>query len=79
MIGIASWDKDEDWKKAVDEDGLPWINVNSAEKVKGQDNVSETYVINSVPTSFLINTEGIIVYRGHPAYIEQQLENYVGK
>lgn len=79
VIGIASWDKDEDWKKAVDEDDLPWINVNSAEKVKGQDNVSETYVINSVPTSFLINTEGIIVYRGHPAYIEQQLENYVGK
>lgn len=77
VIGIASWDKDEDWKKAVDEDGLPWINVNSAEKVKGQDNVSETYVINSVPTSFLINPEGVIVYRGHPAYMGQQLENRI--
>lgn len=79
VIGIASWDKDQDWRKAVEEDGLPWINVNSGEKIKGQDNVSETYVINSVPTSFLVNPEGIIVYRGHPVYMEQQLKNYVGK
>ena len=74
VVGVASWDADADWRKAVAEDGLPWTNVNSNEKVGGQDNVSQTYAIHSVPTTLLIDPEGKIVYRGHPSAIEGSLK-----
>lgn len=75
VIGVAAWDADADWRKAIEEDGLPWTNVNSGEKMKGQDNVSETYAITSIPTTLLIDPDGKIVYRGHPSEIGDALKN----
>lgn len=74
MIGVAVWDEDAAWRAAVAEDGLPWINVNAGEKVKGQDNVGEMYAVTSVPTTLLVDPDGKIVYRGHPMKIDEALE-----
>ncbi|HIT98426.1 MAG TPA: AhpC/TSA family protein [Candidatus Merdimorpha stercoravium] len=73
VVGVAVWDQQDDWRRAVAEDALPWANVNAGEKVKGQDNVGDTYAIRSVPTTLLLDPEGKIVYRGHPAEIEAAL------
>lgn len=73
VVGVAVWDQQDDWRRAVAEDALPWANVNAGEKIKGQDNVGDTYAIRSVPTTLLLDPEGKIVYRGHPAEIEVAL------
>ena len=74
MVGVAVWDQQDDWRRAVAEDALLWANVNAGEKIKGQDNVGDTYAIRSVPTTLLLDPEGKIVYRGHPAEIEAALQ-----
>lgn len=73
VIGVAVWDEDEPWRAAVAEDALPWVNVRDAQPAKGQDEVSQVYAVNAVPTTLLIDPDGKIVYRGHPMQIDETL------
>ncbi|MCU4177135.1 redoxin domain-containing protein [Carboxylicivirga sp. N1Y90] len=45
------------WQKAVKEDGLVWTNVISDEAT----NVPAKYAIQSIPTTFLLDKEGVII------------------
>jgi peroxiredoxin len=58
IVGI-SVDKDEVlWKKAIEDDHLPWINVSS---LSGWDSISEIYGVKAIPQNFLLDTNGIII------------------
>ena len=73
VIGIACWDREDAWKKAIEDDKLPWIQLNASEKIEGQEDVIKTFVITGVPTSILVDPEGKIVYRGHPSELHEKL------
>lgn len=73
VIGIACWDQEDAWKKAIDQDGLPWVQLNASEKIEGQEDVTKTFVITGVPTSILVDPEGKIVFRGHPSELHKKL------
>ncbi|MCH2045213.1 MAG: AhpC/TSA family protein [Saprospiraceae bacterium] len=60
ILGI-SVDKDGDkWKKAIQKDELPWLNVSN---VDGWGEVSKIYAVRAVPQNFLLDPNGIIVDR----------------
>lgn len=73
VIGIACWDQEDAWKKAVEQDKLPWIQLNAGEKIEGQEDVTKTFVITGVPTSILVDPEGEIVFRGHPGELHEKI------
>ncbi len=61
-IELVSISVDEDkmaWEKAVAADKIPWIQLNSPGGMKG-DCVSQ-YQVKSLPSTFLVNKEGIVV------------------
>lgn len=73
VIGVSDDDsKPEAWKKAVDQDGLPWKQVLRGLKVvrngdgvnfdKSKD-ISERYNIHSLPTQILVDPTGMIIGR----------------
>lgn len=62
-ILAVSLDKSgEDWKKAIEKDGLPWIHVS---ELNGDENTAAlTYGVNGIPDNVLIDPTGKIVARG---------------
>ena len=53
----VSVDRDEEaWKNAIKEDGLSWTQVRDAEN-----KVAELYAIQSIPTTFLLDQQGVII------------------
>ncbi|MDD4820732.1 MAG: hypothetical protein PHD21_07870, partial [Flavobacteriales bacterium] len=54
-------------------DGLLWAQVKSDEKIKGQDDVADLYVISGVPTTVIVGTDGKVIHRGHPSKVEEKL------
>ena len=54
FIGVDSGDTEEDWKAAVKQHGLPWINVINSE----DPNVVALYGVRGFPTKFVIDPEG---------------------
>ena len=75
VIGVATSDKEENWKKAIEDDGLLWHQVNSSEEVKGQDNIAKRYGVAYIPTSIIVDKEGKIIYRGEPDGVEEMLKS----
>ncbi len=73
IVGI-SIDKSEDrWKKAIESDNLPWINLSN---LKGWDKVSENYGVKAVPQNFLLDTNGIIIDKNiEPEQLINKLES----
>jgi len=59
IIGVSLDRTEEDWLKAIEDDGLTWTQVSD---LKGWGNeVSDMYGINSIPSSLLLDKEGIII------------------
>lgn len=54
FVGVDSGDTEEDWKAAVKQHGLPWINVINSENP----NVVALYGVRGFPTKFVIDPEG---------------------
>ena len=59
ILGIACGDSPSSWKKAVEENALPWKNVINDEK--GGTDVSSIYAVNGYPTKVVIDPKGKIV------------------
>ena len=58
IIGI-SVDKEKDlWKKAIESDKLPWINLSN---LIGWDIIADNYGVKAIPQNFLLDTNGIII------------------
>ncbi|SHE40727.1 TlpA disulfide reductase family protein [Pedobacter caeni] len=59
ILGVSLDENLEKWKKAIEDDKLPWTQVSD---LKGWKNEVSTYFgIRSIPANYLINAEGIIV------------------
>jgi thiol-disulfide isomerase/thioredoxin len=85
MVGIASESGDlnratQSWKKAVAEDGLPWIQVLNNNGKETFDAVT-AYGISAFPTKILLNKDGIIIgrYVGDGDEIDGKLQEIFGK
>lgn len=62
ILQVSLDDKDAKWRKALEEDNLPWTQVRC---LKGWDKEIEAkYEIKGVPTTYLIDPEGKIIARG---------------
>lgn len=59
-LSIATWDKVEDYKKAVEDHKITWANIIDTEN-KGAD----VYGVAGVPTFILFSPEGEILVRSH--------------
>lgn len=59
VLGISLDDKAESWKKAVMDDKMPWAQVSDLKGFKNE--VSSYYGIQAIPSTLLINPEGIII------------------
>ena len=61
IFAVSQDTKKTNWLKAIEEDGLPWLQVSD---LKGRDNsASLIYGINAIPDNFLIDKNGIIIGR----------------
>lgn len=72
IVGIAQEQGDDAtavWKKAIEEDGLPWIQVLNNEDIEKFDAV-KAYGITAFPTKILLDKEGKIIGR----YVGQEAE-----
>ncbi len=70
----------EKWVKAIDEDGIGWVNVlNDKERSDKTGNILGKYVVNAFPTKLLIDKNGVIIKRlvGNTPENNEILDNLV--
>ena len=59
IVGLSFDSKLESWKKAIEDMQLGWINLSD---LKGWETIAgQTYGITSIPASFLVDPQGVIV------------------
>lgn len=59
VVGVSLDDKAENWKKAIEEDKMPWTQLSD---LKGFENeVSSYYGIRGIPSTLLIDPQGKII------------------
>ncbi|WP_443938532.1 redoxin domain-containing protein [Pedobacter sp. MW01-1-1] len=67
ILGVSLDSAKENWLKAIEADGLPWLHVSD---LKGWNNeVGRLYGVRAVPASFLVGADGKIIandLRGEP-------------
>lgn len=59
VLGISLDDNAERWKKAIEEDGMPWTQVSDLQGFKNE--VSTYYGIQGIPSTLLVDPEGKII------------------
>lgn len=59
VVGVSLDDDGEKWKKAIADDGMPWIQLSDLKGFKNT--VAQEYGIQGIPSTFLVSPEGIIV------------------
>tara|TARA_R110001606_G_scaffold398731_1_gene578539 strand:+ start:1417 stop:2406 length:990 start_codon:yes stop_codon:yes gene_type:complete len=60
IFAVSEDTKREKWLRAIEKDGLPWLQVSDLSR---ENTASMIYGINGIPDNFLINQKGIIVGR----------------
>ena len=56
IVGISIDKREADWKKALEQEQLPWPNIIDNESVN-----STLFYVRAVPTMFVVNSEGVVV------------------
>ncbi|MGB5554260.1 MAG: TlpA disulfide reductase family protein, partial [Flavobacteriaceae bacterium] len=59
IIGVSLDKKDEDWKKAITDDGLTWHQISNLAYFN--DPIAKLYNVDAIPAAFLIDENGVIV------------------
>ncbi|MEO9513716.1 MAG: TlpA disulfide reductase family protein [Flavobacteriaceae bacterium] len=59
VIGVSLDTRAEDWKNAIESDGLAWNHISNLKRF--QDPVAQLYNINAIPAAFLLDENGVIV------------------
>lgn len=77
ILGIDCHDKEEAWKSAVKEHGLPWLNVRDADNP----DVSLLYAIEGYPTKIVVTPKGKIakIVRGESPVFYEYLDELFSK
>lgn len=79
MIGIACKESGEDnWRKAVEEDGLRYIQLIDKDQPDGI-SVMSAYNILGVPECFFLDPDGKVLFRGHPGKLIPQITEFFEK
>lgn len=77
MIGVACKEPGEDnWRKAVREDRLEYIQLLDKDQPDGI-SIMSTYNIVGVPECFFLDPEGTVLLRGHPNKLIPQITEYL--
>jgi peroxiredoxin len=59
VLGVSLDSDGDKWKEAVQKDGMPWKQISD---LKGYNNeIAEYYGIQAIPSSFLLDTNGVII------------------
>lgn len=61
ILGVSCDQDEAAWLQAVEEDALPWLHIRD-QRTEGY-NPCDQYGISAIPTTILINREGVIVAR----------------
>ncbi|WP_160718068.1 TlpA disulfide reductase family protein [Chitinophaga solisilvae] len=59
VVGVSLDDKQDKWLDAIKQDGMPWIQVSDLKGFRNE--VAKQYGIQAIPSSFLIDPQGIII------------------
>ena len=59
VLGVSLDTRAEDWKKAIEADGLEWNHISNLQRFN--DPIAQLYSINAIPAAFLLDENGIIV------------------
>ncbi|MRG45714.1 redoxin domain-containing protein [Chitinophaga sp. SYP-B3965] len=59
VVGVSLDDSGEKWHKAIEEDGMPWLQLSDLKGFRNE--VAKEYGIQAIPSTFLLNPEGIII------------------
>lgn len=59
VVGVSLDDKEKNWKKAIEDDKMPWTQVSDLKGWKNE--VSVYYGILGIPTTFLVDPQGKII------------------
>ncbi len=79
MIGIACKESGEDnWRKAVEDDGLKYIQLIDKDQPDGI-SVMSAYNILGVPECFFLDPDGKVLFRGHPGKLIPQITEFLEK
>ncbi len=72
ILGVSLDRRAEDWKKAIEEDGLAWNHVSN---VQYFDEIAQLYNVNAIPATFILDENGIIVAKNlRGAALEQKIQ-----
>lgn len=58
ILGVSLDRKAEDWKKAIEVDGLTWNHVSN---VQYFDEIAKLYNVNAIPATFILDENGVII------------------
>ncbi|MBE9603084.1 TlpA disulfide reductase family protein [Pedobacter sp. MC2016-24] len=76
IIAISLDDKKDPWLKAIQTDGLPWIQLSDLKGIKNQ--VAMMYGVTGIPQNFLIDPNGMIVARDlRGDALEKMLQKFI--
>lgn len=67
FVSVSLDQKEADWQKALKEENLPWPQYCATETFSRA--MSKTYGITGIPTFFLIDPQGRIIFSGHDASV----------
>ena len=74
IIGVTNDTDDVEWKKALAEDGIPWIQVKDEFPEKGRPaRVISSYAVHEIPSYFLLDKDGIILGKVDHEQLEKML------
>ncbi|MEZ5039591.1 MAG: TlpA disulfide reductase family protein [Saprospiraceae bacterium] len=75
MLGVAIQDKQENWMKAIEKDGLLWPQISDVDQ-----RIAETYQVMSLPQNILLDPAGKIIARNLKAKeLGDRLAELLGK
>ena len=76
VYGVSLDKTAEQWKKAIETDGLAWTNVSDLQYWNCE--AGRVYQVSSIPCNFLIDGNGVIVAKNlRGDALEQTLEKYI--
>jgi peroxiredoxin len=78
VLGVSLDEDLNKWKKAIEEDKMPWQQVSDLKGFKNS--VAKTYGISAIPCNFLINPKGIIIAKDlRDVALKNKLAEVLGK